>query len=344
MPTDLPPKHVARLDFLDVLRAIAALIVFAYHASGAFPNIARYTPDEVGQFGVMIFFLCSGFIIPVSLERRNSLVAFWITRLCRLYPLYWVSLAGALAIISSHLNNNRQLGNNAIAIVVANISMLQMFAGYENIIALYYTLAIEMLFYFLISVFFFTKVHKRIVPILAICLLCSILAENLSSISFASLPLWEVLIFLSTIFFGTLLYQWYAHEVATSTVLRMAGLVFATMIITGVFYPLYRSHGLNWLPQLRPIAAWVLAYCVFVAVMLMRDRRFPRELVYIGKISYSFYLLHILVLTLVPVIGSPIQATATWLAIVIGVSALTYRLVEVPGIALGRSLVQRLKL
>jgi peptidoglycan/LPS O-acetylase OafA/YrhL len=35
---------------------------------------------------------------------------------------------------------------------------------------------------------------------------------------------------------------------------------------------------------------------------------------------------------------------STWLAIVIGVSALTYRLVEAPGIVLGRSLVQRLKL
>ncbi len=41
---------------------------------------------------MVVFFLCSGFIIPVSLERQGSLRRFWIRRLLRRYPLYWLSV------------------------------------------------------------------------------------------------------------------------------------------------------------------------------------------------------------------------------------------------------------
>ena len=52
-----------------------------------------------GQFGVVLFFLCSGFIIPASLERHGSLQGFWISRFFRLYPIYWVATLAALALV-----------------------------------------------------------------------------------------------------------------------------------------------------------------------------------------------------------------------------------------------------
>src|SRR5687767_9622824 len=63
-----------RLGFLDGLRGTAALCVFFAHAgvaladrTGTISSIVFNGAHILGQFGVIVFFLCSGFIIPISL-------------------------------------------------------------------------------------------------------------------------------------------------------------------------------------------------------------------------------------------------------------------------------------
>src|SRR3954463_8676156 len=85
-----------RMAWLDGLRAIAALLVVYAHLSHYLLRGARDVSAEwlhAGPAGVMLFFLVSGYIIPASLERHGSLRAFWVSRLCRLTPLYVVVAA-----------------------------------------------------------------------------------------------------------------------------------------------------------------------------------------------------------------------------------------------------------
>src|SRR5687768_1383217 len=66
----------ARLDFLDGLRGIAALaVVFSHACHEISPAFRTYVEPYffLGNWGVVLFFLCSGFILPVSLERYGSL-------------------------------------------------------------------------------------------------------------------------------------------------------------------------------------------------------------------------------------------------------------------------------
>ena len=69
--SDARPR--SRLGWLDALRGIAALVVVFDHSldpscrSSAGP--ARWF--NTGRYGVMVFFLVSGYIIPASLERRG---------------------------------------------------------------------------------------------------------------------------------------------------------------------------------------------------------------------------------------------------------------------------------
>jgi peptidoglycan/LPS O-acetylase OafA/YrhL len=35
---------------------------------------------DPGQFGVFVFFLVSGYIVPASLERKGSVRGFWVSR------------------------------------------------------------------------------------------------------------------------------------------------------------------------------------------------------------------------------------------------------------------------
>ncbi len=83
-----------RFDFIDSARGIAALAVIAehlYEARSPWFYTFSQTGFSLGAFGVTLFFLVSGFIIPVSIEKAG-LKRFWIARVFRLYPLYWLSL------------------------------------------------------------------------------------------------------------------------------------------------------------------------------------------------------------------------------------------------------------
>ena len=95
----------SRLDFLDALRGIAALLVVVQHVGeryiGWIPGFAA-TWFSFGRFGVTIFFLVSGFVIPYAFEKENAVRSFWIKRFFRLYPLYWLSLGLTLI---AHIDN-----------------------------------------------------------------------------------------------------------------------------------------------------------------------------------------------------------------------------------------------
>jgi peptidoglycan/LPS O-acetylase OafA/YrhL len=41
---------------------------------------------DPAQYGVFVFFLVSGYIVPASLERKGSVHSFWVSRVFRLYP------------------------------------------------------------------------------------------------------------------------------------------------------------------------------------------------------------------------------------------------------------------
>lgn len=102
-----------------------------------------------------------------------------------------------------------------------------------------------------------------------------------------------------------------------------------------------------------PSTAWVLtiglAAGLFVLGMLLRSRRFPRFLVWLGLISYSIYVLHyILILTLAPFMDRFYRSAfllqclvaVTFFALVVGTSTLSYRYLEKPMNALGRTVAQ----
>jgi peptidoglycan/LPS O-acetylase OafA/YrhL len=46
----------------------------------------RSITGSTRQYGVFVFFLVSGYIVPASLERKGSVHGFWVSRVFRLYP------------------------------------------------------------------------------------------------------------------------------------------------------------------------------------------------------------------------------------------------------------------
>ena len=82
---------------IQVLRAIAALMVVAYHAFDMWAVRITQSSGEYwtnGAAGVDIFFIISGFVMVVSSRRLLSEPRAWLTfmrhRIVRIVPLYWL--------------------------------------------------------------------------------------------------------------------------------------------------------------------------------------------------------------------------------------------------------------
>ena len=71
---------------LDVLRAIAVLMVFFYHLL-EYGYFSERRVNRLGQFGVLIFFVHTSLVLMMSMERNSGAVNFYIRRFFRIYPL-----------------------------------------------------------------------------------------------------------------------------------------------------------------------------------------------------------------------------------------------------------------
>lgn len=87
-------EHVSnRLTRIDALRGVAILLVLAFHYYSAWSAIlpygerfAAFPPFRMGLFGVYLFFMISGFVILMTLERSAGFVSFIMRRWIRLFP------------------------------------------------------------------------------------------------------------------------------------------------------------------------------------------------------------------------------------------------------------------
>ena len=83
----------AYLPSLEYLLGLAGLMVVAQHLFEIYsPEFYYFSATRVrfGEWGVLIFFLISGYLIPQTVVRHPSLGSFVINRVFRLFPVYLV--------------------------------------------------------------------------------------------------------------------------------------------------------------------------------------------------------------------------------------------------------------
>ena len=157
-------NHERRLAWLDALRGFAALCVVFDHGSTLLLLPVRsflYEWLNLGQYGVFVFFLVSGYIVPASLERKGSVRGFWISRAFRLYPMFVLVLVlSAVAHATGH-GTVANAGTHPVAAVLGWLFMMQNLAAGLNVPVVTWTLSYEMVFYLLLAGLFSWGVHRR---------------------------------------------------------------------------------------------------------------------------------------------------------------------------------------
>ncbi len=160
------------MGHIDSIRGIAALLVAFMHFSDGFVMIPAVKANGTflydiafqlgfGHLGVIAFFAISGFVICPTLKggKYDGARKFLISRFFRLYPAFWMSIV--LILGKAYLWDGVTYD---LSQVFGNIVMLYSFFNVEPLQGLYWTLEVELIFYFLcLSLFLCGWLHKPLV-------------------------------------------------------------------------------------------------------------------------------------------------------------------------------------
>ncbi|AUY52713.1 acyltransferase [Streptomyces sp. CB01881] len=96
------PSALARLPSLTGLRFVAICVVFASHAAlfGALRTGRDYSVlYPLGALGVSLFFILSGFVLTYSARSGDTAPAFWRRRFVKIYPAHLVAWTAVMLLI-----------------------------------------------------------------------------------------------------------------------------------------------------------------------------------------------------------------------------------------------------
>lgn len=345
---------------IDALRAIAALLVVYAHTAEIFADPQGSWAREIsyqmdfGRTGVLIFFLISGVLIPSSLRGNigSGARSFVIRRFFRLFPLYWFSIP--LGLISMWWLQGLSLPSWEVAL---NLTMVQELFGARNVMPPYWTLRVELYFYGLcLLLFLLGKLHQEgvIITMVLGAIGSQVLYQLATSEEIAIGALGSTtLTFLGFMFAGAL---WRLY--LDGSISRFGSLLLKILALsTGVVVPavaafIFVSRGHLTIQENQLSFSCALATIVFVGGMT-RVRITWRPIAWLGKVSYSIYLLHPVALYLIIWVVSrqpggsilhgwpvPVYVLAV-VSVTLAMSAVTYSFIEAPMIKLGQRLTAK---
>ena len=274
-----------RLTEIDALRGVAAVAVMAFHYTFKYDELYHFAVKppiqvEYGYLGVNLFFVISGFVIFMTLDRTRVPLDFVVSRASRLFPAYWTAI-----ILTTVVTHWLGLPGKEVSWAVAflNFPMIQQLFSIPLVDSVYWTLLVELLFYALAFSLFVTHSLHRVFPVLSALLALRLVYWASATFAHVDLP-WRIsqLLILDAIPFFALGIVAYRQTRDPSG--RRGGnitmAVFAIVVLAATDSPLIALVG---------------AGC-FVAVWLAAAGRLPflqlRPFVWLGTISYPLYLLH----------------------------------------------------
>ncbi|MCE2687082.1 MAG: acyltransferase [Rickettsiales bacterium] len=309
-----------RLNFIVLLRAVACLGVLFHHlflVANPHPSIILQHFLSHGNTGVIMFFIISGFVILMSLEKLN-IKEFIIHRIFRIYPALFVVSALSLLVYFTHRSSINFDGNYIN--LIPNLLLLSDFIPASGLFAIpSWTLIIEIKFYLICLVFFFfcKKIDLKHIIIYSIVgylitlglidylikngdhfwvdgnttfrnISLSSFANQFSSFKFfkiqMSIFLVKTISFTIIMFIGSVAYLHYTNRIDAIT------------MILSIVLLLFLSNILRFENNIAIAKEYIMPMVVFILLYLNAPNiKLPKFVIFLADISYSMYLSHNLV-------------------------------------------------
>lgn len=369
------PDADGRLWFAHALRGIAAVVVLVEHLlisnwlmadqHAALLGTAPLPADPSGLvhlpafawladhglvFGtvaVAIFFMISGLVIPLSVERLRPGRFAW-ARALRLYPVWWASLGvGGLCLVLYWAATGAD-SPAGLGAWMMNATLLHDWFGVGAVNPVVWTLVIELKFYVICGVigalFGLHRAAPFVVAMAGLAVVAGLAQGWIDALAASGNG--ELVWVVSTVAFDSpfLIFMFLGvclHNLRTG---RWSGR--RTALVSAILWSLVGVAAMlgpaPWVWQRQVLVALVVGYAVFVAC-LMGLITLPRRplLGWLADISYPLYAVHYplagVVLAVVwTTTGSPWVAIAVAVALSLVAAAAIHWAVERPAIALGR--------
>jgi peptidoglycan/LPS O-acetylase OafA/YrhL len=337
-----------RLRFIDGMRALAALMVFAFHLTPHLEGTAA-TWALKGWVGVEVFFVLSGFVIAHTVGDARITPAYFgsfvLRRSLRLDPPYWIAIAVTLLLmaISRGTFSDSALKLPGVGCILAHVFYVQHFAHYPDIVDVFWSLCIEIQLYlvFVLGLALVQGVSGKSKFLrgrearVAFCLFTALAA--LSLLGESDVLRWDkktwFLSYWHEFFLGALVAWAFRHKVSLGALLAYLTMMGLALAVLAGNLQLAVTTATGCLLALAGWRGWLRNGLNIWGFQLL------------GRISYGFYLIHTLVLArtqrLLYRLGSNLNDNPVVLGVVgfafsFLAAYLLYRFVETPCVRFAR--------
>ena len=326
-----------RYKELDALRGIAAVMVVLFHFTMGKPEAAL--GFKLGTTGVDLFFVISGFVIYMSVNKAKTSLDFVINRISRLYPTYWACVTFTFVVIAgSSLYKNGGLDQIDFKSYLGNMTMFQFYLRIKDLDGPYWTMIIEMIFYIVIVFLFHFKIIKHLNVIgMVSCFLVVIMTLFWSDVLVIRriiqwIPLTQ---FIPLFFAGTIFYKIYTY----SNKLLQNYTIVIICLISQILLFQYSGRSRAFISQ-SEYALMLLIYFTLFTLFVNNKLNFivSKWTLFLGKISFALYLIHqyISIRLIIPFLTNKLHISF-WIAafiialpIVILIASLITYYIEIP--------------
>lgn len=278
---------------LDALRGIATVIVVLCH-------FMLFREDAQIGFRLFtniidVFFILSGFVIFMTLNKMKSSRNFIINRLVRLYPTYWVVVTITFCLILLQQNLSENLSNITVRDYLANMTMFQFYLHYPDLDGPYWTLIVEMLFYIVILFIFILKYQKYIHQIgIILSFFLGLFAYNpfsyenqeLFTNALINIPLLQ---YIPLFFAGILFYDIFTKN--ENNIQKYIFISYYLAVQISLFN--YSGRARYFMNHMEYAIMLIFYFGLFVLFVNGKLKiLINKSTVFFGKISYALYLIH----------------------------------------------------
>ncbi len=346
-------NNTTRLNGIQLLRAIAVLLVVHCHildrqmGRGGSRQQSFFYLQNFGAAGVDIFFVISGFIITLVATPYAQLgqgQPFFIKRILRVVPLYW--LVSLLATFLFYQHTGNMVRTVAIEKTLLFYPFIDNSAITGPIVFQGWTLSFELLFYAVTAFFIRLGSKKCFLGVLLFFSACILFnyALGIHWLLMVFLGNGIMLEFLLGVCCGLLFLSGIRFSAFQVHALLFAGIAgFLASLVLGFGAISESVNTLNGTQSLLRSAVWGIPAALLVGGMAMKEKGKPLPVnplwIAIGNASFSIYLTHVLIIQSLYARWTKWGIQGKWppdlqvlitLAAVIALGYLFYLLVEKP--------------